>query len=190
MTNEDLLQELKDVGAYLKGHFLLTTGRHSDQFFLLARLTERPRVLSRWAERLQEQIAALGPVDAVVGPAVGGIIPAYAVAYALNGPKAIFAEKASDDTMIFRRGFTLSPGQNVVVVEDAVTTGASVGKVLDAVKATGATVKAVAALVDRTGGNPPWPLPFLSVLSLTVPSWSQDECPQCREGRELVSPKG
>lgn len=189
MANDERLRELEDIGAYLRGHFLLTTGRHSDQFFLLARLTERPPLLSRWAERIAEKLRPLGPIDAVVGPAVGGIIPAYAVAEALAGPKAIFTEKAADGTMALRRGFTLSPRERVVVVEDAVTTGSSVQKVLDAIDGTGAQIIAVAALVDRTGGKPPWALPFVPVLTLTIPSWDPSDCPLCKQQVPVIAPK-
>lgn len=182
------LDELEEIGAYLSGHFLLTTGRHSDRFFLMARLSERPRLMQRWAEQLANAIRPFQPA-AIVGPAMGGVIPAYAVALALGGVRAMFCEKEGSGEMALKRGFRLDPGEEVVVVEDAVTTGASVAKVIAAVARAGGRVAAVAALVDRTGGRAPWPVPLLSVLSLTVKSWEPEQCPLCRAGRELTEPK-
>ena len=120
MDQGGTLADLRDVGAYLQGHFLLTTGRHSDTFFLLARLAERPDRLRRWISLLHEQMADIH-ASAIVGPAVGGIIPAYQLA-ALRPPcRALFTEKGDGDTMVFRRGFRLDPGESVIIVEDAMT---------------------------------------------------------------------
>ncbi|MCL6562310.1 MAG: orotate phosphoribosyltransferase [Firmicutes bacterium] len=180
------LEELKETGAYLEGHFLLTTGRHSDRFFLMARLTEHPRRLERWTDHLALRVRRFSP-RAVVGPAVGGIIPAYALARALDA-RALFCEKV-DQGMAFRRGFRLEPGEPVVVIEDAVTTGSSVQKVIDAVQAAGGMVRAVAALVDRTGGHSPWPYPYEACLRVRVDSWEPSDCPLCRAGVPLERPK-
>lgn len=182
------LDTLASVGAYLSGHFLLTTGRHSDRFFLLARLTEHPEMLQSWAEALAARLASYRP-GAVIGPAMGGVIPAYAVALAMKGPRALFCEKDESGSMILKRGFRIDPGESVVVVEDAVTTGSSVSKVIEVVEREGGTVRAVAALVDRTGGRAPWPYPYETVLSLQVESWLPEACPLCRAGVALTAPK-
>jgi len=186
---EQWMQQLQDVGAYLEGHFELTTGRHSGQFFMLARLTERPWILAQWAKQLASQVHTLGPLGAVVGPAMGGIIPGYAVAQELKGVRMIFAEKGPDQTMVLRRGFRIELDEPVVVVEDAVTTGASVTKVIEAVEGMGGRVMAVAALVDRTGGQSPWAIPLLSVVSVAIPSWIPSQCPLCASEVALIRPK-
>ncbi len=190
MIEQDVwLQQLAEIGAYLEGHFELTTGRHSRYFFLLARLTERPWLLAQWAKELVARLQDDGPVGAVVGPAMGGIIPGYAVAQEMKGVRMIFAEKGPDQAMVLRRGFQLALDEPVVVVEDAVTTGASVSKVIDAVEGQGARVVAVAALVDRTGGKAPWAIPLRSVVSLDIPSWLPEQCPLCASQMALVRPK-
>lgn len=181
--------QLEEAGAYRRGHFLLTTGRHSNQFFLLARLTERPDWLNPWVESLAHRLKPYG-CQTVVGPAVGGIIPAYAVAGFWPGSRMLFAEKDSPDGMRFRRGFRLSPGESVVVVEDAVTTGSSVAKVIEAVKEQGGVVAAVGALVDRSQGRLRFDEPLVSLLKTgEVPNWEPDQCPLCRQGLALSRPK-
>lgn len=189
MIKAGTLEDLQDVGAYLTGHFLLTTGRHSDTFFLLARLTERPDRLIPWISLLRERLGETG-AHTVVGPAVGGIIPAYQLASAMGHTRVLFAEKGADGTMQFRRGFKLAPGEPVIVVEDAVTTGFSVGKVISAVEEQGGRVAAVGALVSRAQGTLPWTVPMVSVLELTgVRNWDPSECPLCQEGVPLSAPK-
>lgn len=180
---------LEQCGAYLHGHFLLTTGLHSDQFFLLARLTERPELLDAWALALAQQLQPYG-AKTVVGPAVGGIIPAYAVARQWDGARVLFAEKDDGGAMRFKRGFGIEPGEPVVVVEDAVTTGSSVAKVIDAVKQEGGQVAAVGALVDRSQGLLRFQEPLVSLVKLgDIPHWQADECPLCRQAVPLTRPK-
>lgn len=183
------LKDMEENGAYLRGHFLLTTGRHSDQFFLLARLTEHSSRLQQWAKRLADLIAPYRP-ETVAGPAVGGIIPAYAVARELTQVRVIFAEKGEDGAMVFKRGFRVRPGERVAVIEDAVTTGYSVHQVVQLVRQTGGEVVAVGTLVDRHSGElPDWPA-FEAVLRVdAVPSWDPQECPLCQQGIPLSRPK-
>lgn len=182
-------QSLKESGAHLDGHFLLTTGRHSNQFFLLARLTEHPNLLTPWAEALAKRLKPYRPTT-VVGPAVGGIIPAYAVASFLPQTRVLFAEKSEDGGMAFKRGFRIGSGERVVVVEDAVTTGSSVKKVVDAVQKLGGATVAVGALVDRSQGGLRFQEPLEALLRVTdIPNWDPAECPLCREGVELTRPK-
>ncbi len=180
---------LEQCGAYLHGHFLLTTGLHSNQFFLLARLTERPELLDAWALVLARQLEPYG-TKTVVGPAMGGIIPAYAVARQWDGARVLFAEKDDQDTMRFKRGFRIEPGESVVVVEDAVTTGSSVAKVIDAVKQEGGRVAAVGALVDRSQGPLRFEEPLVSLVKLgEIPHWEAHDCPLCRQAVPLIRPK-
>ncbi len=186
------LNELAKHQAYLKGHFVLTTGRHSDQFLLMARLTERPWALAEWTKELAFRLKDYG-ARTVVGPAVGGIIPAYAVASEWEGSRMLFAEKSDNGSMSFKRGFSLAPGEKVVVVEDVVTTGSSVDKVIEAVHGAGGMVVAVGALVDRGHDKPHWnDRGFEALLRLapgSIPTWDPGECPLCQAGIPLTRPK-
>ena len=183
------LHLLREAGAYLTGHFLLTTGRHSDQFFLFARLTERPDLLAPWTDELARRLAPLG-VKTVIGPAVGGIIPAFAVAQQWPGSRVLFAEKDGEGGMRFKRGFHIEPGEPVIIVEDAVTTGSSVAKVVDAVRQAQGRVAAVGALVDRSSGALRFAEPLIALLRVdNIPNWDPDECPLCRQQVPLTRPK-
>lgn len=180
---------LKEVGAYLTGHFLLTTGRHSNQFFLMARLTERPALFNSWAQELARRLEPFGALT-VVGPAVGGIVPAYAVASHWSHSRMLFAEKVEGGGMAFKRGFHIQPDEPVVVVEDAVTTGSSVKHVIDAVHHAGGQVRAVGTLVDRHQGDLAFSEPLVSLLRcLDVPNWEPSDCPLCQQGVALTRPK-
>lgn len=181
-------ESLRSSKAFLEGHFLLTTGRHSDQFFLLARLTEQPALLDIWAEALAERLEAFG-IQTVVGPAVGGIIPAYAVASHMPHTRVIFAEKSADQ-MVFKRGFHIEPGESIAVVEDAVTTGSSVAKVVTAVNEAGGQVRVVGALINRSQGPLQFREPLEALLSVdNAPNWDPADCPLCRQGVALQRPK-
>lgn len=183
------LSLLAEAGAYLRGHFLLTTGRHSDQFFLLARLTERPDLLEPWTNELARRLSSYN-VSTVVGPAVGGIIPAFAVSRCWPGSRMLFAEKDDRGGMRFKRGFRIDPEEPVIIVEDAVTTGSSVAKVVDAVKQAGGRVAAVGALVDRSQGPLRFEEPLVALLTVgNIPNWEPEDCPLCRQGVELTRPK-
>ncbi len=189
MGTAGTLEDLQDVGAYLRGHFLLTTGRHSDTFFLLARLTERPDRLAPWMALLEQKLRG-SEARTIVGPAVGGIIPAYQFAQTRGGSRVLFAEKIEDGTMRFRRGFQIRPGEPVIIVEDAVTTGSSVMKVVEAVNHAGGRVEAIGALVDRSMQTLPWDIRFESVIKLSgTQNWSVEQCPLCRQNIPLTAPK-
>ncbi|PZN13159.1 MAG: orotate phosphoribosyltransferase [Bacillota bacterium] len=197
---------LNQTGAHRYGHFRLTTGLHSDEFFLLARAFQYPEVLERLgaalAARLRRVLPAAdagqggpagsgpvaGTVGAVVGPAMGGVLLAHAVARVLGG-RSLFAEKEADGSMRLKRGFALAPGEPVVVVEDAVTTGGSVRKTMEAVARAGGRVVAVGAVVDRSGGKADFGVPFVSLLCRDVAAFVPEECPLCRRGVPLVEPK-
>lgn len=180
---------LQETGAWMKGHFELTTGRHSPEFFLLAKLMQYPDRAAWCGERLAEYFREFG-ITAVVGPAMGGIILAHEVARALSA-RALFAERGRDghDSMKLRRGFTLADGERVLVVEDAVTTGGSAQQAIAAVRAAGGQPVAVGAVVDRSGGEVDFGLPFKSLLTLKIPDYSPADCPLCAQGIPLSRPK-
>lgn len=185
-ARNEVAEILSASGAWLKGHFLLTSGLHSDQFLIMARAFERPA----WGRRLGQLVAALfqsDGVEAVVGPAMGGVILAYEVAAAL-GARALFTEK-SEGEMALKRGFRLTAGERVLVVEDAVSTGGSVKRVLEHLKGHPAEVVGVGAVADRSDGKVDFELPFRAAWSLTVHQWSAAECPLCALGEPLRRPK-
>lgn len=179
--------QLKEVGADLSGHFLLTTGRHSSRFFLLARIAERPHLLSQWSLQLAEKLKPYG-VQTFVGAAVGGILPAFAMADAIGG-RALYAMKQENGHMQLYPG-ALQPGESVILIEDAVATGSSLRKVMAAVTAQQGVVVAIGAFVHR--GEPiAWDIPFHAVVKLgaPVPMWDADACPLCHAGVPLTLPK-
>ncbi|GAB6877064.1 orotidine-5'-phosphate decarboxylase [Thermaerobacter litoralis] len=183
---------LEQTGAHRRGHFRLTTGLHSDEFFLLAQAFQDPAVLEEvgaaLAAAVRKALGAGAPVGAVVGPAMGGVLLAHAVARCL-GARSLFAEKEPGGSMALKRGFRLAPGEPVLVVEDAVTTGGSVRKTMAAVAAAGGRVVAVGAVVDRSGGAVDFGVPFISLLARTVAAYEPDACPLCRQGVPLVDLK-
>ena len=186
LTQEQVISILKEAGAFLEGHFLLTSGRHSDRYLQCAKVFQD----ARYAQPLCEQVAAhfrdCG-VDVVIGPAMGAVQMAYEVSRQL-GCENFFAER-EDGKMTLRRGFSIQPGQKVLVVEDVVTTGGSVREVLDIVRAAGGQVVGVGVVVDRTGGKIDFGVPLRSVISMNVQSWEPEDCPLCKEGNlEVVKP--
>ena len=178
-TNEQILEVFNKTGGILKGHFLLTSGRHSDTYMQCAKLFVHPEESAYLCAALAEQLREF-KADAVVSPAVGGIIMGYEVARQL-GVIDLFAEREGGE-MTLRRGFALDKGMRVIVVEDVVTTGGSVKEVIELCRKAGADVVAVASVVDRSGGQVDFGVPYRALLSMEVKSYEADECPLCREG--------
>lgn len=185
LSQEEVLDIFKESGALLEGHFLLTSGKHSNQYMQCAKVLQYPHHAARLGEALalafQDQ-----DIDLVIGPATGGIIVAHEVGRAL-GTKAIFAEREQGE-MTLRRGFQLEPGQKVLVVEDVITTGGSVKEVIDLVKAHGAEPIGVGVLVNRSGGRAEFPMPFASLLQIEVEAYEAETCPLCQEGSQPIKP--
>jgi orotate phosphoribosyltransferase len=187
VTEQDVLRILEETGVIRQGHFRLTSGRHTNLFLLCAQVQQFPRHMERLATAMADPFRAAG-VDVVVGPAMGGVILAYEVARAL-GARAIFAEKSGDDRMALRRGFRVTPGERALVVEDAITTGGSVRKVVSALQRLQAHVVGVSAIVDRSAGRTDVGAPVHALITLDVPAWDPVTCPLCRDGMPLVEPK-
>lgn len=183
MDEARMLEALRDAGAVLQGHFQLTSGRHSDTYVQCARVLEDPALTNELGRAIADDVAGRG-IDAVAAPAVGGIIIGYAVAQAL-GVRFIFSERQSG-VMAFRRGFSVRPGERVLVVEDVVTTGGSVAEVVGLVEAAGGIVTAVASIIDR-GGPKAFDAEFRPLLRLQVESMEPYECPQCAAGSAIDS---
>ncbi len=168
-----------------KGHFLLTSGRHSDTYMQCARLFEQPVYSEMIAKDIAEGFKADG-ITVVVGPAMGGIILAYEVSRAM-GLRNVFAER-QDGAMALRRGFSLSPEDKVLIVEDVVTTGGSVFEVIDVVKETGAEVIGVGLVVDRSNGVIDFGVKKHAVVTMEVVSYEEKDCPLCKENIPVVKP--
>lgn len=181
MSEAEVLELLRRRGAVLSGHFLLSSGRHSDTYVEKSRVFEDARSTAGLGER----IAAWYPeVQAVVSPAVGALPLGFAVALAA-GARFLYAER-EDGRMALRRGFALEPGEGTVVVEDVITTGGSAAEVYRLVASMGAEPLGVAALVDRSTASPPFPLRAL--CSVRAQSWTEDSCPLCAQGIAVESP--
>jgi orotate phosphoribosyltransferase len=185
MTDEEMMQALKDSNAIRTGHFVLTSGRHSDTYVQCARVLEDPALTTRLAQTAVRRLPAGLNVDLVAAPAVGGIIFGFAVAQAL-GVKFIFSER-EQGAMVFRRAFEVPKNANVLVVEDVVTTGGSVKEVIDLVERAGARVAGVASMIDR-GGEKAFDAPLWPLLRLKVESWGPDSCSLCGDGVPVYSP--
>jgi len=188
MSSDEVLQLLVDTGALLEGHFELRSGLHSDRFFQCANVLRYPRAaeqLCAAAVAKARAAGAPGRIDAVISPALGGIIVGHEVARALEVP-SIFAEK--DNGALVLRRFSIEPGQRLVVAEDVVTRGGRVQETIDLVTGSGAEVAAVILLVDRSGGKARFDVPAFSLLQLEPVTWAPADCPLCRQGIPLVHP--
>ncbi len=177
-TNE--LEHLRECGAFLEGHFLLSSGRHSDVYVEKFRLLERPELTGVFAAKIAKHFAG-EPLDLVVGPLTGGVLVAHEVAKFLSLPLA-FPERI-DGRMEWRRGFKISKNDKVIICEDVITTGKSVGEVHDAVVREGGEVLGIGCLIQR-GDTELTPSPY-PVVKLELQSWAPDECPLCQKGTLL-----
>ncbi|HMI50314.1 MAG TPA: orotate phosphoribosyltransferase [Candidatus Saccharimonadales bacterium] len=195
LKREELLKIFESAGAIRHGHFELSSGLHSGMYVQCALVLRYPR----FAEKLGQALAALfsdAIIEAVVSPAIGGLIVGHEVARALPEPKdstgggvpALFVERDGSGTMSMRRGFSLKPDQHVLVVEDVWTTGGSTQEAIRVVEEAGGRVIAAGALIDRSGGNIEFPVESQALLDLPIASYDPDECPFCREGSAAVKP--
>lgn len=180
-----VLDIFKESGALLEGHFILTSGKHSNRYMQCAKVLQYPWHAEALAKQLVKEIGN-DPVDVVVGPAMGGVVLAQEVARQLK-VRAVFSEREQGE-MTLRRGFEISPDEKVLVVEDVITTGGSVKEVLQLVKALGGTPAAVAVLVDRSGGRADFSVPLYRLLNVEAVAYSQDQCPLCKQGIPAVKP--
>jgi len=195
LTREELLKMFEVAGAIRHGHFELSSGLHSATYVQCALVLQYPR----FAERLGQALAALfsdARIDAVVSPALGGLIIGQEVARALPSPKdtigggvpALFVERDASGTMTLRRGFTLQPEQHVLVVEDVWTTGGSTQETIHVVEEVGGRVVAVGALIDRSGGQIEFPVESNALVELQIASYEPEDCPLCRQGSVAAKP--
>ncbi|MDR3113585.1 MAG: orotate phosphoribosyltransferase [Endomicrobium sp.] len=186
--NQDEVKELfKKNNALLTGHFKLSSGLHSDTYFQSALILQYPHHAEKLAKELAAKLLENNiKVDAVVSPAIGGIIIGQEMGRAL-GTRAIFTERV-DGAVSLRRGFGVEKGEKILVAEDVVTTGLSTREVIDALKKHGAEIAAVVSLVDRSDGKADFGVPRFSLLSLEVKNYTEEECPMCKEGSAAIKP--
>ncbi len=175
----------RQTGAMLSGHFKLTSGRHSDSYFQCARVLQHPEHAERLCRELAVRFAG-DNVSVVVGPATGGIIVSYEMARAL-GVRGIFAER-ENDVMSLRRGFSIEPGERVLVVEDVITTGGSVRDVVDLARRLGGIVVGAGLFVDRSGGGVDLGVRKEALLVTETASYDPSQCPLCLNGIPAVKP--
>ena len=180
------LADMTAAGAYLEGHFKLSSGLHSARYLQCALYLADPGRAEAAGRQLAARLKGVCP-QLVVAPALGGVIIGHEVARAL-GVSFLFTERA-DGVMQLRRGFALDAGDRVLVVEDVVTTGGSTREVMEAIKQHGGTVVGVGAMVNRSGTENPFaPLPFTALLTVDVPTYQPDACPLCQAGIPVVKP--
>ncbi len=186
MISEQRVTEIfEKTGVLQEGHFVLSSGRHADKYLQCAQVLQYPE----YANELAEGIAELWKdkeIDVVVGPALGGVVISYAVGQALN-KRTVFTERTEGD-MSLRRSFEIGEGEKVLLVEDVVTTGGSVREVLDLLRERNADIVGVSALVDRSGGQVDFGVPFKTLLQLEVKSYPADECELCAENVPITKP--
>ena len=185
MDRAEMERIFKQTGLMLEGHFLLTSGRHSNRYMQCAKLFQYPEYSEMICKDLAGRFAGQ-KIDLVVGPAVGGIIMSYEMARQFNVPN-IFAER-ENGAMTLRRGFSIPEGAKVLVVEDVVTTGRSVRAVMDIVAEAKAEVVGVCVVVDRSGGKIDFGVPFEAAYETEIQSYEPSQCPLCEQGLELVKP--
>jgi len=188
LPSETLEQQLVQEDALLRGHFRLSSGLHSDTYVQCARFLRRPDLAAPAAAELAAQIRAAGlQPDTVVGPAMGGVVIGYELARQLGVP-GIFTERGADGQMTLRRGFTIEPGERIVIAEDVVTTGKSTNEVARLLTEMGAEILAVVSLIDRTSGKAELSFPNFALLPVTAATYAPDDCPLCRAGIPVVKP--
>ncbi len=184
MENTNIvIEELRQSEALLEGHFLLSSGRHSDRYCQCAKLLQYPDRAERVIAKITEQVKALS-IDMVVGPAMGGIIVAYELGRQLGVP-AIFTERV-DNIMTLRRGFEVKENMRLIISEDVVTTGKSSLETIEVLKSFGAEVIGIACIADRSNGS--FPYPIFSATKLDIQNWDANECPLCKQGIPFIKP--
>ncbi len=176
MNHDDVMREFREAGALLEGHFILSSGLHSPLFFQKAFVFMDPARTERLCAALAAKArAAFGAIDVVIAPALGAIIPGYETARAL-GARALFMER-EDGKFRLRRGFAIAPEERVLLVEDVITTGLSVGECLEGLAAQRAQIAGIACLIDRSGGRTELSIPLIALAQIDAPTYRPDALP-------------
>ena len=185
MTENELLELLTELGALQRGHFLLSSGLHSDTYFQCARALQYPE-LARELGRLLAERFDPRECDFVISPALGGILIGHEVARGI-GRRCLFTER-SGGPMTLRRGFAIEPNEKALIIEDVVTRGTSTREVARVVTEAGGSVQGVGAIIDRTGGDADLPAPLQALARVSAAAWDPSACPLCAAGSPVVKP--
>ncbi len=185
MKAEDVIQKFKESGALLEGHFVLSSGLHSAAYLQCALVLQSPQSAEELGRAIAENFRGEF-IQAVAAPAIGGIVIGHEVARAL-GVRFIWTER-EDGKMILRRGFSVSPGERLLVVEDVVTTGGSTRETIEALRAQDANVVGAASIIDRSSGKADVGVHRFALATLDVPSVVPADCEACRRGEPAVKP--
>ena len=186
MEQSEALELYRRTGAYLDGHFRLSSGLHSPGYMQSALVLQNPADASALGGAIAARVTHLQPT-VVLSPAIGGLIIGHEVARGL-GVRAIFAERAGGTALTLRRGFTLGPVDRVLVIEDVFTTGKSTRETMAVARESGAAVVGAAAIVDRSGGAIDFGVPSFALVSLSVPTYELERCPLCAQGIPVEKP--
>ena len=187
---DPILGAFYETGAYLRGHFRLTSGLHSPEYLQCALVLQYPKHAERFGQLLATEFRRMDPVrnvGVVAAPAMGGLIIGHEVARSL-GARFIFTERDTQGAMQLRRGFAIEPGESAVVVEDVITTGGSTREVIEILKAAGAYVIGAGSIIDRSGGKVDLGVPRAALKTMNVTTYPPMACPLCAEGRALEKP--
>lgn len=176
------------AGAFLRGHFVYTSGRHGADYLEKFRILEDPAATQTLAGMIADRFRDSAP-QLVAGPTTGGIILAYDVARQLR-IKAVYAERGERDGRVLRRGFEITREAPVLIVDDVVTTGGSLSETVSCIRDAGGRVVGIGVLADRTAGKTALGVPFFACLSLDFPSYPPEECPQCAQGIPVSARRG
>ncbi len=185
LSERETLELYEKTGALMRGHFRLTSGLHSDIYLQSALVLQYPEHAARLGEALAAPYTD-ARAQTVLAPAIGGILVAHEVARAL-GVRALFTER-EDGAMRLRRGFTLTPGERCLVVEDVITTGGSTREVVECVRASGGSVIGVGTLIDRSGGTAAFDVKRASLATVSASTWPPEACPLCKSGGHAIKP--
>ncbi|MBR2000445.1 MAG: orotate phosphoribosyltransferase [Lentisphaeria bacterium] len=186
MSENEIIESLQESGALLSGHFQLRSKKHSNRFFQAALVFRNPKLGEKLCQVLAARMGETG-AETVISPAVGGLIVGQEIARAL-GINAIFADK-DNDQLVLKRGFSIRKGEKIIVAEDVVTEGGRVKQTIELVKSLGGIPVAVAVITDRSGGKVDFDgIPFYSLIKLDLPTWTQEECPMCKNGEAIDVP--
>jgi orotate phosphoribosyltransferase len=181
----DVLEHFRRTNALLEGHFVLSSGLHSPSYLQCALALEQPADATRFGLAIAEHFRDAN-IETVASPAIGGLVIGYAAAAALNA-RFIWTER-QDGSMTLRRGFTLTPGERILVVEDVITTGGSTRECIAALEQNGGTIVAAVSIIDRSNGQADVGVPRISLFEMDVPTYDARECPMCARGDVAYKP--
>lgn len=186
---ESILELFRSTGAYLQGHFRLTSGLHSGEYLQSALVLQHPAAAEKLGRLLAEETQKLvsAKIELVVSPALGGLIIGHEVARAL-GTRFLFTERDAAGKMQLRRGFTVGAGETTAVIEDVITTGGSTHEVIDLLRAAGANVVAAGSIIDRSGGKADVGVRRVALVPMQVAAHYPEVCPMCQKGIPVVKP--